>query len=57
MKEYVVQGNIGMMRDEDAKTRQFLYDSFVYDSDKERETISRSIIDEIIVLVRYLGIA
>lgn len=50
VKEYVVQGNIGMMRDEDAKVPDnFLYDSFVYDSDKERETISRSIIDEIIV--------
>ncbi|WP_130806023.1 type III restriction-modification system endonuclease [Senegalia massiliensis] len=50
MKESIVQGNIGIMKDSKSLVpEKFLFDSFVYDSDKERETIRKSIIDEIVV--------
>jgi len=50
MKEGIVQGNLGIMRDEGTQVpEKFLYDSFVYDSDKERETITRSDIEEVTV--------
>lgn len=50
MKKSIVQGNIGIMKDpKSIVPEKFLFDSFVYDSDKERETIRNSVIDEIVV--------
>lgn len=38
MKESIVQGNIGIMKDSKSLVpEKFLFDSFVYDSDKERD--------------------
>lgn len=46
----ITQGNVGVHRDDNAKVPEtFLYDTFVYDSDKERETIRDSSLDEVIV--------
>lgn len=46
----VVQGNIGVLRDDKAKVpEKFLYDAFVYDSPKEQETIRNSNLDEVVV--------
>ena len=48
--ESVVQGNIGVYRDEKATVpAKFLYDAFVYDSPKERDTIRDSGLDEVVV--------
>ncbi|WP_312802012.1 type III restriction-modification system endonuclease [Corynebacterium variabile] len=48
--ENVVQGNIGILRDDTAKVPEtFLYDAFVYDSAKEHDTIRDSKLDEIVV--------
>lgn len=48
--ESIVQGNIGVHRDDMAKVPdKFLYDAFVYDSPKEHDTIRDSKLDEIIV--------
>ena len=50
VKESVIQGNVGMMKDDSLTVpSKFLFDSFVYDSPKERETIERSDIDEVVV--------
>lgn len=50
VKESIVQGSLGIMKDESTIVPQkFLFDSFIYDSPKERETIARSDIDEVIV--------
>lgn len=50
VKESIVQGSLGIMKDESAIVpKKFLFDSFIYDSPKERETIARSDIDEVIV--------
>lgn len=49
-KEHIVQGNIGVHREEIAKVPdKFLYDSFVYDSWKEHSTIQDSDLDEVVV--------
>lgn len=46
----IVQGNIGIHRDSSAKVpEKFLYDSFVYDSPKEHDTIRDSNLDEVVV--------
>ncbi|ROR54114.1 type III restriction enzyme [Luteococcus japonicus] len=46
----ITQGNVGVHRDDNAKVPEtFLYDTIVYDSDKERETIRDSSLDEVIV--------
>lgn len=48
--ESIVQGNIGVHRDNEAKVpAKFLYESFVYDSPKERTTIRDSNLDEVVV--------
>ncbi|WP_414122766.1 type III restriction-modification system endonuclease [Corynebacterium nuruki] len=48
--ESIVQGNIGVHRDDAAKVPdKFLYDAFVYDSPKERDNIRDSKLDEVIV--------
>lgn len=50
VKDSIIQGNLGIMKDELAIVpSKFLFDSFVYDSPKERETIQRSDIDEVVV--------
>lgn len=50
VKESIVQGSLGIMKDESAIVpKKFLFDSFIYDSPKGRETIARSDIDEVIV--------
>lgn len=50
VKESIVQGSLGIMKDTSAVVPQkFLFDSFIYDSPKERQTIARSDIDEVIV--------
>lgn len=48
--ESIIQGNIGVLRDEGEKVPdKFLYDAFVYDSPKERDTIRDSKLDEVVV--------
>jgi len=48
--EDIVQGNIGVLRDDTAKVPdKFLYDAFVYDSTKEHATIRDSKLDEVVV--------
>lgn len=48
--EAITQGNIGVFRDDKAIVPdKFLYDSFVYDSPKERDTIRDSALDEVVV--------
>lgn len=48
--ESIVQGNIGVLRDEGEKVPdKYLYDAFVYDSPKERDTIRNSKLDEVVV--------
>lgn len=48
--ESIVQGNIGVLRDDKAKVpEKFLYDAFVYDSPKEHDTIRDSKLDEVVV--------
>ncbi len=50
VKESITQGIIGIMKDDGLKVpSKFLFDNFVYDSPKERETIEKSDIDEVIV--------
>ncbi|WFQ94682.1 type III restriction-modification system endonuclease [Mycoplasma feriruminatoris] len=49
-KQTIVQGNIGIIKDDKLKVPEnFLYDKFVYDSEKEKQNISTSGIDEVIV--------
>ncbi|WP_308516732.1 type III restriction-modification system endonuclease [uncultured Varibaculum sp.] len=46
----IVQGNIGIYRDPNEDVPQkFLYDAFVYDSEKEKENIRDSVMDEVAV--------
>lgn len=46
----VTQGNVGVYRDDNVKVPEtFLYDTVVYDSEKERETIRDSSLNEVIV--------
>jgi type III restriction enzyme len=48
--ESIVQGNIGIHRDDRATVpEKFLYDTFVYDSPKEHDTIRDSKLDEVVV--------
>lgn len=48
--ERIIQGNIGTRRDDTMDVPQkFLYDAFVFDSDKEKETIRDSEMDEVVV--------
>ncbi|MCT2033592.1 type III restriction-modification system endonuclease [Dietzia cinnamea] len=48
--ESIVQGNIGVLRDDTMKVPdKFLYDAFVYDSPKEHATIRDSTLDEVVV--------
>ncbi|MBC3887983.1 type III restriction-modification system endonuclease [Acetobacterium paludosum] len=50
VKDCIVQGAIGIMKDDSLTVpSKFLFDSFVYDSPKERETIEKSNIDEVVV--------
>lgn len=50
VKDFIIQGNLGIMKDELRKVpEKFIFDSFVYDSDKEAETIAQSDIDEVVV--------
>lgn len=46
----IAQGNVGVYRDAESEVpKKFLYDAFVYDSPKERETIRDSVMDEVVV--------
>lgn len=48
--EDIVQGNIGVYRDSSSKVPdKFLYDVFVFDSPKEKETIRDSNLDQVVV--------
>lgn len=50
VREYIVQGNLGITKEENLTVpEKFLYDSFIYDSHKEKETISKSNIDGVVV--------
>lgn len=50
VKKHLPQGNVGIMRSDSLSVpSKFLYDGFVYDSPKERETIENSDIDEVVV--------
>ncbi|MFT9597692.1 type III restriction-modification system endonuclease [Mesobacillus sp.] len=50
VKEVIPQGSVGIMRSDSLSVpSKFLYDSFIYDSPKERETIENSNIDEVVV--------
>ena len=49
-KERIVQGVVGVIKDDFATVPdKFLYDTVVYDSPKEKESIARSNIDEVVV--------
>lgn len=49
-KERIIQGDIGIHKSSDIDVpSKFLYDSFVFDSDKEKETIMKSEINEVVV--------
>ncbi|MGR3808641.1 type III restriction-modification system endonuclease [Pasteurella testudinis] len=49
-KETIVQGTVGVIKDDYATVPdKFLYDKVVYDSPKEKESIERSNIDEVVV--------
>ncbi|WIM68711.1 hypothetical protein QP027_04815 [Corynebacterium breve] len=48
--EDIVQGNIGVYKDATSKVPdKFLYDVFVFDSPKEKETIRDSDVDQVVV--------
>ena len=50
VKKAIPQGSVGIMRSDSLSVpAKFLYESFVYDSPKERETIENSGIDEVVV--------
>ncbi len=50
VKKAIPQGSVGIMRSDSLSVpAKFLYDSFVYDSPKERETIENSGVDEVVV--------
>ncbi len=50
VKKSIPQGSVGIMcSDSLSVPSKFLYDSFIYDSPKERETIENSNIDEVVV--------
>ena len=49
-KERIIQGLIGLIKDEKMEVpKNFLYDTVIFDSGKERENIEHSNIDEVIV--------
>jgi type III restriction protein res subunit len=50
VKEKIVQGTVGIIRDDSLSVPEnFLYDKVVFDSPKEKDTVQRSNIDEIVV--------
>ncbi|MBC2575252.1 type III restriction-modification system endonuclease [Peptostreptococcus canis] len=50
VKEKIVQGTVGIIRDDSLFVPEnFLYDKVVFDSPKEKETVQRSNIDEVVV--------
>lgn len=50
VKEKIVQGTVGIIRDDSLSVPDnFLYDKVVFDSPKEKDTVQRSNIDEIVV--------
>ena len=50
VKEKIVQGTVGLIRDESQFVPEnFLYDKVVFDSPKERDTVQRSNIEEVVV--------
>lgn len=49
-KEKIIQGTVGIIKDATMSIpSNFLYDKFVFDSQKEKETITSSDIDEVVV--------
>lgn len=49
-REKMIQGNVGILKDDKRKVPEnFLYDQFVYDSPKEKESIQDSDMEEVIV--------
>ncbi|QDJ13677.1 type III deoxyribonuclease [Mergibacter septicus] len=50
LREKIIQGNVGIIRDDNmAVPKNFLYDQFVFDSPKEKDTIQHSDIEKVIV--------
>lgn len=50
VKEKIVQGSVGIIRDDSLFVPEnFLYDKVVFDSPKEKDTVQRSNIDEVVV--------
>jgi type III restriction enzyme len=50
VKESLVQGSLGIMKDDSAAVpEKFLFDKMVYDSPKEKDSIAKSDIDEVVV--------
>jgi len=50
VKESIAQGAVGIIKADNLTVpAKFLFDSFIYDSPKERETIERSDIEEVVV--------
>jgi len=50
VKEKIVQGRVGIIRDDSLFVPEnFLYDKVVFDSPKEKDTVQRSNIDEVVV--------
>ncbi|AWX14218.1 type III deoxyribonuclease [Mergibacter septicus] len=50
LREKIIQGNVGIIRDDNmAVPKNFLYDQFVFDSSKEKDTIQHSDIEKVIV--------
>ena len=50
VKEKIVQGTVGIIRDDSLFVPEnFLYDKVVFDSPKEKDTVQRSNIDEVVV--------
>lgn len=49
-KEKIIQGNVGIIKDDNVSVPEnFLYDRVIFDSPKEKQSIERSRIDEVIV--------
>lgn len=50
VKEKIVQGTVGIIRDDSLFVPEnFLYDKVVFDSPKEKDTVQRSNVDEVVV--------
>ena len=56
VKEKIVQGTVGIIRDDSLFVPEnFLYDKVVFDSPKEKNTVQRSNIDEVVVFGKIPG--